>query len=121
MDEELIKFINREITIDMNGTTENDWRQLLADCKQLGFDLDKAAQDWFGNVLPKEDPFISYEQQNIKGPHKNGGWELMFQHLERDGSGIHSVRNPSLQKKKSISYLELKKEFERAPEFTLDF
>lgn len=121
MDEELKAFINGEIVIDMNGTTDDDWRILLSECKRLNFDLDAAAQKWFGNDLIKEEPFMSYEAQNIKGPHKNGGWELMFQHLERDGSGIHSVRDPSLQKKKSISYLELKKEFERAPEFTLDF
>lgn len=121
MDEELKAFINGEILLDMNGTTEDDWRILLSDCKRLNFNLDEAAQKWFGSAFIKEDPFISYEQQNIKGPHKNGGWELMFQHLERDGSSIHNVKDPTLKGKHSVSYLELKKEFERAPEFTLDF
>lgn len=120
MDEELIKFVEGKLMIDMNGTVEDDWRQLVKQFSQIGFDLDKAVMYWFRPYGPYE-PFVEYEQQNIKGPHKNGGWELQYPHLSRTTSGVNSVKNPTLEGKHSVSYLELKKEFERAPKFTLDF
>ena len=121
MDEELRAFINGKILIDMDGTTEDDWRQILADCERLGFDLDEAAQEWWGHDLIKEMPFVEYEQQNIKGPHKNGGWQLQFRYLNRTSSAINSVRNPTLEEKHSVSYLELKERENPLPEFTLNF
>ena len=119
--EELIKFVNGTLALDMEGTDENDWRQLVKSFSCIGFDLDQAAKIWWStnkpNMLQNEnEPFVEYERQNSDGKYKR------FPYLCRHEDSIRSTINKAAtETKEVISYHELKARCESYPEFELGF
>lgn len=117
MDEYLRKFVNMELALDMEGTDENDWRDLVKDFSRIGFDLDHSAKIWWeqnkpGIPIDETEPFVEYERQNSDGIH------LKFPYLILRENHIRSHMS---KVGATISYIELKENFEQTPEFTLDF
>lgn len=121
MDDELSKFVNGNLAIDMEGTDENDWRQLVKAFSCIGYDLDQAARKWWyinknRTLLDESQPFVEYERQNSDGEHKK------YPYLCRYKDYIHSTLNKAYtETKEVISYHELKANYEPCPKLELGF
>lgn len=91
--EQLREFGEKKAFIDMEGTSEKDWIELIEQCSKIGIDLNKRAEQYYSGILGCDygpvQPFVYYQRE----------WNDLFRYLKCTSTALASYGNYTLNLK----------------------